>query len=139
MKIKLIDVITNREKITTGTCEVCMSTGFKNFPKFLFEVDGQEILVKMYSLTDDGYEDDEEYLDENHKLIKYYSDVKINNVVEFADWLNHLEFRDLKENETIEKFLYRLTQRYESIQTWKDVLYSNQSYIQKEFVKQKGD
>lgn len=139
MKIKLIDVITNREKITTGTCEVCMSTGFKDFPKFLFDVDGHEFLIKMYTLTDDGYEDDEKYLDENHKLIKYYGDVKINNVIEFADWLNHLEFRDLKENETIEKFLYRLTQRYESIQTWKDVLYSNQSYIQKEFAKQKGD
>ena len=139
MKIKLIDVITNKEEITTGTCEVCLKTGFKNFPKFLFDVDGKEILVKMYSLTDDGYEDDEEYLDENHKLIKYYGDVKINNVIEFADWLNHLEFRDLKENEAIEKFLYRLTRRYESIQTWKDVLYSNQSYIQKEFTKQKGD
>lgn len=139
MKIKLIDVITNKEEITTGTCEVCLSTGFKDFPKFLFDVDGQEILVKMYSLTDDGYEDDEEYLDENHKLIKYYGDVKINNVIEFADWLNHFEFREPNENETIEKFLYRLANRYESTQNRKDDLYSSQSYIHKQFVKQEGD
>lgn len=139
MKIKLIDVITNKEEITTGTCEVCLKTGFKNFPKFLFEVDGKEVFVKMYTLTDDGDEDDEEYFDENHKLIKYYGDIKLNNVVEFADWLNHFEFRELKENETIEKFLYRLAYSYEFVQNDNDILYSGQSNIQKKFVKQKGD
>ena len=139
MKIKLLDVITNKEEITTGTCEVCLSTSIKDFPKFLFEVDDQKILVKLYSLTDDGDEDDEEYFDENHKLIIYYRDIKLNNVIEFADWLNHYEFRELKENEKLEKFLFSLVCSYEFLQNDKDILYSDQSYIHEKYVKRKGD
>lgn len=75
MKIKLIDVESEPQEVTFGTCELCMSTGFANEPIFTFLINGIEVEVNGYEWSWGDYDE--------------VPDV---NVIDFAAWLNKIDF-----------------------------------------------
>jgi hypothetical protein len=81
-KIKFIDLETEEEEVEFGTCELCFSTGTVNNPVLTFKVvkeDGSE-----EKLSINGYEWD--WGD--------YNEIDITNLVDFAAFLDPLEFDD---------------------------------------------
>lgn len=125
MKIKLLEVSLDPQQLQLGTCEVCFSVEFAQFPTFKFEIDESATeYVEMYAYHA-PYSYDE--VDLYHFGIEYSNG--IDNAIDFADWLNQHEFRELHEGETLEDYLYRLT--YDYSYGVSDVNPSNQKYIDK--------
>lgn len=78
MKLKLLDVRTDKEFVEFGTCKMCFSTGMVDNPVFIFEKeDGTQFEV-------DGY----------WQSWGDYVSAEIGNVIEFSGYLNKLEFDD---------------------------------------------
>lgn len=84
-----------------------------------FLVDGETYFVDLYDKDDYNYSElsVEEYDGEE-------SD-EFGNMIDFAYWLSENEFRDLDESESMEEFLYKLTEDYfdykDGIITYEDI------------------
>ena len=78
MKIKLIDVETDEEEVEFGTCELCFSTGTVSNPVFVFKTEsGKSFKVNGYEWSWGDY-----------------SEVCIDNVVNFSAWLERFNFKN---------------------------------------------
>lgn len=102
MKIKLIDVETTEDNdVTFGTCEMCMSYGHTTYePVYIFQLgDDEDNLVKV-----DGY----------WWSWGDYSELMVDNVIAFADYISQQEFPD--DTELTYGWLEYLTWDY---QEWK--------------------
>ena len=78
MKIQLIDHKVETEVTSWGTCEICASVGEFDFAKFMFR-----------------HEDGDEYWVEGWEMEPWYgpvSSIHIDNLFDFAAWLNKKEF-----------------------------------------------
>lgn len=81
MKLKLVDVETNPHEEEVGTCEFCMSVEMVNEPVFVFEKDNGE-LVRIEAF---------------YWSWGFYDEVRIENVLGFAAYVNEQEFDEEQE------------------------------------------
>lgn len=111
MRIRLEGVSFDEEMIETGTCEQCYAVELAHFPTFEFCVNDNEwVHVDLYDYDPSVGSYDE--IDLGAFSFDYEESTRIINAIDFADWLNSHEFRELKDHETIEYFLYDLTNTY---------------------------
>ena len=108
MKIKLLGVSLDPRELELGTCEQCYSVKFAQFPTFEFEID--DLTTEYVEM----YEDDAPYSYEEVDMDNFdIDDVDgIGNAIDFADWLNQNEFRELDADESLTSYLYNLTYTY---------------------------
>lgn len=107
MKISLMNIVTSGNgKVELGTCEQCFYVKRGHLPEAEFLVDGEFYFVELYDKDDYNYSElsVEEYDGENPD--------EFGNIIDFAYWLNENEFRDLSKGESVETFLYDLTEAY---------------------------
>lgn len=95
MRIKLVDFLTNEYETTFGTCDLCMRTGLAVEETFVFEVDGKIVSIDNYYWS----------------YGTFFTALMVDNVVDFADWLNKTEFEDGFKLRNF-KDLYELDLRY---------------------------
>lgn len=95
MKVQLIDVVTDYEEIIVdGTCELCFSTEFFDKQTYVYDVDGKKYEIMTCN-----------------EIFGYYEKVVVDNVIDYADWLNKQTFDDVDED-NIEDFLFELVNQY---------------------------
>ena len=107
MRIRLMNIVTSGTgKVELGTCEQCFYVKRGHLPEAEFLVDGETYFVDLYDKDDYNYSElsVEEYAGEKPD--------EFSNIIDFAYWLNENEFRDLGEGESVETFLYDLTEAY---------------------------
>lgn len=107
MKIKLMDIETSGNgKVELGTCEECFRVERGQLPEAEFLVDGETYFVDLYDKDDYDYSE--------LKVEDYNSEKpdEFGNIIDFAYWLSENDFRDLGEGESVETFLYDLTEAY---------------------------
>lgn len=107
MKISLMNIVTSGTgTVELGTCEYCFTVARANFPEAEFLVDGETYFVDLYDKDDYNYSElsVEEYDGEKPD--------EFGNIIDFAYWLSENEFRELNESESMEEFLYDLTEDY---------------------------
>lgn len=107
MEIRLMNIETSdTREIELGTCEQCFYVKRGHLPEAEFLVDGEFYFVELYDKDDYNYSElsVEEY--DGEKLDGF------SNIIDFAYWLNENEFRDLGKGESVETFLYDLTEAY---------------------------
>lgn len=95
MKFKLINVKTNTHDAKVGSCEYCFSIQTIHEPVYIVEIDGMEKHI-------DGY--DWEW--------GHYSEIIINNVIKFAEYLSEHEFEADDEDMTPERLFNQILQEY---------------------------
>lgn len=84
MKLKLVDVQQEPHEVELGTCELCMSTTYMAEPSFIFKKeDGTTFYV-------DGYAWSWGYL----KTVG-----EVDNIIEFADFVAHVDFKEIPERQ----------------------------------------
>lgn len=111
MRIRLEEVSLENGKLELGTCEQCYSVKLVHFPTFKFCVnDNETVDVEFYDY--DWSNKSYDKIDLEPFEFDYELDTRTLNAINFADWLNHHEFRELREHETIEYFLKDLTNNY---------------------------
>ena len=107
MKTSLKNIVTSGNgKVELGTWEQCFTVERGHLPEAEFLVDGEFYFVKLYDKDDYNYSElsVEEYDGEKPD--------EFGNIIDFAYWLSENEFRDLGEGESVETFLYDLTEAY---------------------------
>ena len=107
MKVSLMNIETSGNgKVELGTCEECFRVGRGQLPEAEFLVDGEFYFVDLYDKDDYNYSE--------LKVEDYNSEKpdEFSNIIDFAYWLSENEFRDLYEGESVETFLYDLTEAY---------------------------
>lgn len=83
MKLKLIDIKTDTREEMVGSCDFCMGLSTISEPVFVFEKeDGEQVHI-------DAYDWDWGHYDEPYEL-----SVATDNVIEFADWVSKIDFKD---------------------------------------------
>ena len=107
MRVRLLDIeLSDTRELELGTCEQCFSVERAHLPEAEFLVDGEFYFVELYDKDDYNY---------SELLVEDYNSVKLDeftNIIDFAYWLNENEFRDLSKGESVETFLYDLTEAY---------------------------
>lgn len=107
MRVRLLDIeLSDTMEIELGTCEQCFTVERGHLPEAEFLVDGEFYFVELYDKDDYNYSElsVEDYNSENPD--------EFSNIIDFAYWLNENEFRDLSKGESVETFLYDLTEAY---------------------------
>ena len=107
MEIRLMNIETSdTREIELGTCEQCFYVKRGHLPEAEFLVDGEFYFVELYDKDDYNY---------SELSVDEYDGEKpdgFGNIIDFAYWLNENEFRDLGKGESVETFLYDLTEAY---------------------------
>lgn len=107
MEIRLMNIETSdTREIELGTCEQCFYVKRGHLPEAEFLVDGEFYFVELYDKDDYNY---------SELSVEEYDGEKpdgFSNIIDFAYWLNENEFRDLGKGESVETFLYDLTEAY---------------------------
>ena len=107
MRVRLMDIeLSDTMEIELGTCEQCFYVKRGHLPEAEFLVDGEFYFVELYDKDDYNY---------SELSVEDYNSEKpdeFSNIIDFAYWLNENEFRDLGEGESVETFLYDLTEAY---------------------------
>ena len=98
MKLKLIGITYDTEEVTNGTCDLCYRTTEYQLPTYTFEINGKPYIAKLY---------EEDYI----RYETFYRVAQISDAIEFANWLNHHEFRDVDKSE-LWLFLFNLVSDY---------------------------
>lgn len=98
MKLKLIGITYDTEEVTNGTCDLCYTTTEYKLPTYTFEINGKPYIAKLY---------EEDYI----RYETFYRVAQISDAIEFANWLNHHEFRDVDKSE-LWLFLFNLVSDY---------------------------
>ena len=95
MKFKLINVKTNTHDAEVGSCECCFSIQTIHEPVYIVEIDGVKKCI-------DGYD----------WALGHYSEIIIDNVIKFAEYLSEHEFEADDEEMTPEQLFNRILQEY---------------------------
>ena len=107
MRVRLLDIeLSDTRELELGTCEQCFSVERAHLPEAEFLVDGEFYFVELYDKDDYNY---------SELSVEDYDSEKpdeFSNIIDFAYWLNENEFRDLSKGESVETFLYDLTEAY---------------------------
>lgn len=107
MEIRLMNIVTSdTREIELGTCEQCFYVKRGHLPEAEFLVDGEFYFVELYDKDDYNY---------SELSVEEYDGEKpdgFSNIIDFAYWLSENEFRDLGKGESVETFLYDLTEAY---------------------------
>ena len=98
MKIKLLGITYKDEEVTNGTCDLCYTTTEYKLPTYTFDIDGEPYIAKLY---------EEDYIEYE----TFYRVARISDAIEFANWLNNHEFRDVDKSE-LWSFLFNLVSDY---------------------------
>jgi hypothetical protein len=98
MKIKLVGIKYKHEEVTNGTCDLCYNTTKYKLPTYTFDIDGEPYIANLYQ---------EDYI----RYETFYRVAQISDAIEFANWLNHHEFRDVDKSE-LWLFLFNLVSDY---------------------------
>lgn len=79
MKIRLVDTVNDERKdVEFGTCELCTIVADHTFTTWIFEVDGEDVVIEgWYWVWGDLFE------------------VTVDNTVDFAWWLHQREFKNI--------------------------------------------
>ena len=75
MKFKLINVKTNTHDAEVGSCECCFSIQTIHEPVYIVEIDGVKKCINGYDWA-----------------LGHYSEIIIDNVIKFAEYLSEHEF-----------------------------------------------
>lgn len=95
MAVKLMDIENSPKVVEFGTCDLCFSTGTVTEPVFVFEdsVTGETRRIEGYYWSWGNY-----------------FDVYIDNVIDFANWVNqkeNLSINDLNDFSDLQNLVYQ--------------------------------